>query len=78
MNEDKMTNVIEVNNINQVLASASAMGVVSDSVVNQAIVELVVVNNSSELLGLLIDFGDISFNTSQKLKNKTKLYLMEK
>ena len=73
-----MTNIIEVNDINQVLASASAMGIVSDSVVNQAIVELVVVNNSPEFLGLLIDFGDINLNTSQKLRNKTKLYITEK
>ncbi len=73
-----MTNIIEVNDINQVLASASAMGIVSDSVVNQAIVELVVVNNSPEFLGLLQDFGDITFDKRQKLEAKTKLYLMEK
>lgn len=73
-----MTNIIEVKDINQVLASASAMGIVSDSVVNQAIVELIVVSNSPEFLGLLIDFGDINLHISQKLKDKTKLYITEK
>jgi len=73
-----MTNIIQVKDINQVLACANAMNVVSDSVVNQAIVELVVVNNSPEFLGLLQDMGDITFTNRQKLENKTKLYLMEK